>query len=359
MTVANLSSIAVALSGGLDSTVCALLLQEQGHAVTGLHARLFGAQGETTPGERDAAAMAEAIGIPLKICDLREPFEREVVEPFLETYRQGRTPNPCVLCNPAIKLGALLEHALSRGAAGLATGHYVRVVRNVVSGRREIQPPRDPAKDQSYYLYRLSQRQLEHFWAPLGEWTKEAVREKARAAGLSVADKAESQEICFVPDDDYRGFLEARFGADRLPPPGDIVNLRGDVLGRHKGIHHHTIGQRRGLGISAPRPLYVVAIDACNNRIVVGEEENLYWRRFEVRHLNWVGIPGLEAPRPAAVKIRYRSSPAACVLEPGGAGQVGVRMDEPVRAVTPGQSAVFYDQQDGNLLGGGIIGLSD
>jgi tRNA-specific 2-thiouridylase len=353
------SRLVAALSGGVDSAVTARLLLEAGYEVLGVHLRLWWDPQDRLlcdrieKNEADARAVAECIGIPFRVLDLRALFEERVVAPFVEAYRQGLTPNPCILCNPAIKMGALLDWALENGYGGVATGHYARIVRNERSGRWELHRAADAHKDQSYFLSRLSQHQLAHFHTPLADRHKGDVRALATRWGLPVVEKSESQEICFIADDDYRRFL-----AGRLPEggAGPIVEEGGRVVGRHAGIHHYTVGQRRGLGVSAPHPLYVVRLCPESQSVVIGPQESLLARSLETGPVTWGAIETLSEPCRARIKIRYRTVAVPGTLYPVEAGgRVRVEFDQPVRAIAPGQTAVFYDEAGEVVLGAGEI----
>lgn len=266
--------VLIALSGGVDSAAAALLLIDAGHRVEAAHLRLFCGDGGGQS-ENNARGVAESLGIPFHVLDFSDAFSQRIVEPFVAEYLAGRTPNPCVMCNPGIKMGVLLDWALDRGFDALATGHYARIVRDPASGLWELRRPVDASKDQTYYLYRLSQRQLARFRAPLAEWTKPQARALLAERGVAIHQKGESQEICFIPNDDYRAFLESRAPRGSLPEEGPIVDVNGREIGRHAGIHRYTIGQRRGIGGGAPRPLYVVDIRARDSAVVVGEADDL------------------------------------------------------------------------------------
>ncbi len=340
------------MSGGVDSSLAAALLAEKGHRVIGLTMKLFCHQQQ----DRDrsccsldsidsARQAADLLGIPHYVIDCRRVFQEKVVDYFVSEYRKGRTPNPCVECNRHVKFGALLEKALSLGCSKLATGHYARVVRR--SGRPVLARGADEHKDQSYFLWPLNQRQLEHALFPLGGMTKMQVRDKAKTLGLAAAHRPESQEICFLSGP-YPEFLKNRF----RQIPGDIVDTEGRVLGRHRGIAHYTIGQRQGLGIALGRPAYVLKIDAEQNRVVVGENRQLFVDGCLVQGVNWILPPPLRAAR-FEVRIRYRHPGAAATVRLLSKNSMEIRFHEPQRAVTPGQSAVLYR---GRLVaGGGII----
>lgn len=352
-------TIAVAMSGGVDSSVAAALLREQGHEVFGVTMRLradaITGIGEETgcirsPALDDAAAVAALLGIRHEVVHLEEEFHRRIVGPFADAYLAGLTPNPCVRCNREIKFGLLWERARSLGAEALATGHYCRL-ESVADGRVAMLKASDRAKDQSYFLFELGQEELRRAVFPLGEKKKKEVRALAAELGLPVKDKAESREICFVGEGEYEALIaRLRPGIDLS---GEIVGRDGRVLGRHGGFHRFTVGQRRGLGIPADRPLYVLAIDAQSRRVYVGHKEDLERTEFIVSGVNWVSVPPPDEPIEAEVKIRYRAEPAPAVVEPLDGGRAGIRLREPRRGVAPGQAAVFY--RDDKLLGGGWI----
>ena len=346
MTVEN--RIAVAMSGGVDSSVAAALLQQRGHEVIGMTMRLMG-DFCGAPGA-EAAAVASKLGIEHRTVDLGEAFVREVVGPFADEYLAGRTPSPCIVCNARMKFGHLLAAAESLGAAAVATGHYCRR-EEAGSGRLRLLRAADAAKDQSYFLHRLTQSQLRRALFPLGEMTKESTRRLATELGLPAASREESQEICFVPDGDYSRLVAGlRPGTDT---EGEIVNTAGEVIGRHRGIQNFTVGQRRGIGIPSERPLYVVAVEAASRRVVVGHEEELDRSELIAADVNWVSIEPPSEPLRAEVKIRSRSTPAPATVEPRGRRGAVVRFDSPQRGVAPGQAAVFY--RGDLLLGGGWI----
>jgi tRNA-uridine 2-sulfurtransferase len=342
--------IAVAMSGGVDSSTVAALLQQQGAEVIGINMKLFERPGELPGTKGDAELVADYLGIPFHQLRLEQEFARLIMEDFRAQYFAGQTPNPCVRCNKFVKFGLLLDRALELGADYLATGHYVRTGQGA-DGLWHLLKAEYLAKDQSYFLFTLTQRQLEHVVFPLGEVaSKDEVRRLAAEFGLPVAQKSESQEICFIPNDDYVAFLE-KDGAEK-GKPGDIVHLDGTVLGQHNGTHRYTIGQRRGMGIAWKEPLYVVGIDPCQNRVTVAEIGALFAPGLEMAEVNWIIEPKGEVVE-AECKIRYRQQPVPCTvtLLPDGRGEV--RFAEPQKSVTPGQSVVFY--RDNEVLGGGRI----
>lgn len=344
--------VAVAMSGGVDSSLCAALLKQQGYDVLGITMRLSDDSREVYGVSRaaeDARRVADFLGIEHVIVDFRTLFSNRVVDYFLTEYLAARTPNPCVICNRFLKFGALFAFAKEKGADFLATGHYARVEKEE-NGEFSLRKGCDETKDQSYVLYRLPRENLPHILLPLGIYQKSETRTMARKLALPVADKAESQEICFVPNDDYKAYLSKH--RTNGFSPGDIVDTGGMILGRHKGLPFYTVGQRKGLGIAAEHPLYVLALDAKNNRVIVGRNEEVYASSLFARDVNWlIGEPTQEIS--VCAKIRYGSREAkACVL-PLAKGSVKVSFCEKQRAVTPGQSVVFYE---GNrLLGGATI----
>jgi tRNA-specific 2-thiouridylase len=342
------------MSGGVDSSVAAALMVERGYEVVGVTLSLAGGASRccSLADADDARRVAEQLGMRHFVANYADRFRRQVKEAFADAYLAGRTPIPCVPCNTIFKFAYLLERARVFGASCVASGHYARIDRDPATGLLRLRTAADAAKDQTYFLFELSQQQLASISMPLGDLTKSAVREHARRLGLGTAEKPESQEICFVPDGDYAAAVE-RIRPDALPGVGEIVDPEGRLLGRHRGIHHFTVGQRRGLGLSAPQPLYVSSIDAARNRVVVGGSDDLLVRGARVGRVSWIAGRGPERAVRARVEIRYRDagSPAEVEARPDGSAQV--LFDEPVRAVTPGQAAVFHAGDV--VLGGGWI----
>lgn len=361
------------MSGGVDSSVAAALLKEQGYDVVGIMLRLWsepavvGDDGIELVAENkccslesvnDARRVAAKLEIPFYVVNVEEPFRETIVDYFYDEYLAGRTPNPCLRCNRHIRFTLLLERALALGADYLATGHYVRLDDDPVSGERRLRQALDAGKDQSYVLHVLTQYQLRHALFPLGGYTKPQVRQMAADRGLPVATKAESQEICFVAANDYRGFLR-RYAEERgreTPTPGPIVDEDGRELGQHQGLAYYTVGQRKGLGLSAPTPLHVLRMDPRRNAVVVGPAAALDRPSFTLRSLTSPRSEFPSEPFEATVKVRYKAPHVAATIVPLGDGRAEVRLDSPQRAVTPGQAAVLYGGETGDeVLGGGII----
>ena len=368
----NAKTIAVAMSGGVDSSTVAAMLRAEGYNVIGLtmqlwnQRRLAGREGmpEQVTGRccslddvYDARRVAETIGIPYYVVNHEERFERDVVRPFVEEYLAGRTPIPCSLCNNHLKFDQLLVVARQIGADKIATGHYAQVSFDEGRGRWLLKRPVDRSKDQTYFLFGLTQEQLSRTLFPLGGLTKAEVRELARKYNLVTAEKPDSQEICFVPGGDYKRFLDAYLAeqgdAARLDVGGEMVTRTGEVIGEHAGVHNFTVGQRKGLGMATGSPLYVVQIKNDTRQVVVGRDEELYSRTLRAVRVNLISTGEIKTPMRVAVKIRHKHQPAAALMEACGADEVKVKFDEPQRAITPGQAAVFYDQDV--VVGGGWI----
>ncbi|HXR39729.1 MAG TPA: tRNA 2-thiouridine(34) synthase MnmA [Terracidiphilus sp.] len=374
------TTIAVAMSGGVDSSTVAAMLAHQGDTVVGLtlqlwdQTRLAGKVAAATIPDApkagrccslddvyDARRVAERLGIPYYVVNQQERFERDVVRPFVDEYLHGRTPIPCSLCNNHLKFDQLLLTARSIGAGRIATGHYAVNEYDPARARWILKRPADLAKDQTYFLFGLTQEQLSRTLFPLGRLTKPEVREVARQHGLALAEKPDSQEICFIPGGDYKQFLTAYLEEQGRQVPetaGELVASNGEVLGRHEGIFNFTVGQRKGLGVSSPTPLYVLSIHPDSHRVTVGADTELATRTLRARRLNWISIPALTAPMRVQIKIRHRHDPAWATLEPASPTasaeeEVIATFDDPQRAVTPGQSAVFYNGDE--VVGGGWI----
>lgn len=367
------NTIAVAMSGGVDSSTVAAILRSEGHNLVGLtlqlwnQRRLAGKEGmpESVQGRccslddvYDARAVAEQLGIPYYVVNQQERFEADVVRPFVDEYLHGRTPIPCTLCNNHLKFDQLLLTARQIGADRIATGHYARNHYDSARDRWILSRPADTTKDQTYFLFGLTQAQLSRTLFPLGEMQKPAVRQVAQDAGLYVAQKPDSQEICFIPGGDYSTFLKAYLDEQNETMPdlsGELVTTSGEVIGHHEGIHSFTVGQRKGLGLSSPNPLYVLAIHPDSHQVTVGSDEALLSRELNANRLNWISISKLAEGEQLRVtaKIRHRHTPAPATLIGAGEDKVQVIFDEPQRAITPGQATVFY--QEDEVVGGGWI----
>lgn len=385
-----MARIVVAMSGGVDSSVAAALLKEQGHEVIGIMLRLWAEPGVTDDegiekvvqnkccsleAVDDARRVARKLDIPLYLVNVEQEFKENVVDLFYQEYVAGRTPNPCLTCNRHIRFTVLLKRALALDADYLATGHYVRVDNHPTTGKRRLRRGLDPDKDQSYVLHVLNQQQLAHASFPLGNYTKPQVRAMAAERGLSVASKPESQEICFVAQNDYRGFID-RYGSSleeerslvgagavsnsqgliSLPRPGPIYDQEGRTMGRHRGLAYYTIGQRKGLGLTSNAPLHVLRIDAEQNALIVGPAESLLRSTCTVSRMHYVSGETPTEPFTALVRIRYKAPEQEALITPLDDQQVQVTFSRPQRAITPGQAAVFYGGEDGDeVLGGGIL----
>lgn len=364
--------IAVAMSGGVDSSAAAALLKEQGHELVGFTMQLWNQRrgistdenGDPLPSRccslddvYDARRVAESLGFPFYVLNLEKDFERDVVEPFVASYLSGETPIPCVACNSRLKFASLDRMAVSLGCEKVATGHYARVIYDEATDRYRLFRSTNHWKDQSYFLWELNQEQLSRSYFPLGEMEKEEVRDIARGANLYTAEKQESQEICFVPDGKYSEFIdsylehEGRTG--EMPAGGEIISTAGEKMGEHTGIHRYTIGQRRGLGIAHEKPLYVVQIERARNQIIVGEENELEAVEFVAKGVNWVAFDTPSEPVRAHVKIRYRHDPSPATIHALPDAHARIVFDEPQRAITPGQATIFYDGDE--VVGGGWI----
>ena len=352
-------NVVVGMSGGVDSSVAALLLKEEGYEVVGVTMQIWQDGKRDADGEsgccslqavEDARRVAQMLSIPYYVMNFKNVFQKEVVDYFVGEYLAGRTPNPCIACNRYVKWEALLNRSLEIGADYIATGHYARI-RQLENGRFCLTRSVTAAKDQTYALYNLTQEQLSHTLMPVGSYSKEEIRRMADQIGLSVADKPDSQEICFVPDQDYAGFIERTTGAPSQT--GNFVQADGTILGQHKGIIHYTIGQRRGLGLPMGRRVVVTEIRPETNEVVIGEQEDVWTDHLLADRLNWMSVPDLTEERSASAKIRYNHTGTPCTLQKTASDQVRVQFHEPVRAVTPGQAVVFYDGDC--VLGGGTI----
>lgn len=356
----NGKRVVIGMSGGVDSSVAAWLLKEQGYDVIGVTMQIWQDEAEEVLEENggccglsaveDARRVARQLEIPHYVMNFREDFRKAVIDYFTAEYLAGRTPNPCIACNRYVKWEALLKRSLEIGADYIATGHYARI-EQLANGRFAVRHSVTAAKDQTYALYNLTQEQLSRTLMPVGAYTKEKIREFAGRLGLSVADKPDSQEICFVPDQDYAGFIERTTG--KPSEEGNFVTKDGEILGRHKGIIHYTIGQRRGLGLPMGRRVVVTEIRPDTNEVVIGEQEDVFTRTLYADRINCMAEPTIPTGRKIRAKIRYNHQGSDCTVYPEGTDRIRVEFEEPVRAVTPGQAVVFYDGD--YVLGGGTI----
>ena len=356
----NKGKVVVGMSGGVDSSVAALILKKQGYDVIGVTMQIWQDEKPEQVSENggccglsaveDAKRVAEVIGIPHYVMNFRKEFQEKVIDYFVSEYYKGRTPNPCIACNRYIKWEALLHRSLEIGADYIATGHYGKIVR-LENGRYSVAKSVSRNKDQSYVLYNLTQDELAHTLFPIYGYEKEEVRRMAADAGLPVAHKKDSQDICFVPDGDYAGFLERETGiSDR---PGNFTDKYGNILGEHKGIIHYTVGQRKGLGIAFGEPKFVIGIDSEKNTVILGSREDLMVREVHVSDVNFMAVSGFSGELRVTGKLRYSQKEAPCTIVQTSDDTVTAVFDEPMRAATPGQSAVFYDED--HILCGGII----
>ena len=358
-TMDQKKKVLVAMSGGVDSSAAALLLMQQGYACDGAMLRLYAGEVEGTccsaDDAADARSVAYGLGMKFYVFNETERFARDVMDHFVSEYCAGRTPNPCIDCNRCLKFSALLERALLLGYDYLATGHYARVDFDENTKKYRLLRGRDRGKDQSYVLYQLTQHQLAHLLLPVGEYDKPAIRQSARQAGLVNADKSDSQDICFVPDGDYVHFLQ-EYGGVELKA-GDFVDASGKVLGRHKGLPCYTAGQRKGLGVSAGKHVYVLSKNGADNTILLGDDAELYASSLLASHVNWISGETPAQPVRCAAKTRYSQTEAPCTAYPLPGGGLRVVFDQPQRAITPGQAVVLYDGDV--VLGGGTIEKSE
>ena len=356
----NKKKAMVAMSGGVDSSVAAYLIKEGGYDTIGVTMKLFDNDTAcisrdnmccTLDDVEDARSVANRLGIKYYVFNFQDDFENEVIKRFIDAYERGETPNPCIDCNRYIKFKRLFRRGIELEQDYVVTGHYALAEYDKASGRYLLKRSRDRKKDQSYVLYSMSQEQLSHAMFPLGEMTKDEARDIAEAQGFINARKRDSQDICFVPDRDYSSFIRNHTGKDY--PEGDFVDKEGNIIGTHKGLINYTIGQRKGLGLALPEPLYVIEKDIENNKVILARNEDLFSKTMEVADLNWIAIPGLEKDITASAKIRYSQNLSKCRIIPISEDRVLLEFEEPQRAPTPGQAAVFYDEDV--VIGGGTI----
>lgn len=355
-----MQKVVIGMSGGVDSSVAAYLLKKQGYDVMGVTMQIWQDE-ETFVQEEsggccglsavdDARRVANQLEIPYYVMNFKDSFQKNVIQYFIEDYLVGRTPNPCIACNRYVKWESLLKRSLDIGAEYIATGHYARIVK-LDNGRFALKKSATAAKDQTYALYNLTQHQLAHTLMPVGEYTKDEIREIASEIGLQVANKPDSQEICFIPDNDYASFIEEQTG--KTPQPGNFVDMDGNILGTHRGIIHYTVGQRKGLNLSLGKPAFVVEIRPETNEVVIGDNQDVFSDMLYADNLNFMSIEDLDGKMEVTAKIRYSHQGAECTIEKVSEDVVKVIFKEPVRAITPGQAVVFYD--DDIVVGGGTI----
>lgn len=353
-------TVVVGMSGGVDSSAAAYLLLEQGYHVIGVTMQIWQEEEKAMQEENggccglsaveDARRVAAALGIPYYVMNFKKEFKEHVMDYFVSEYRKGRTPNPCIACNRYVKWESLLKRSMDIGADYIATGHYARI-KQLSNGRYTLQTSATAEKDQTYALYNLTQYQLAHTIMPVGEYTKEQIRSIAKKAGLRTANKPDSQEICFIPDNDYAGFIDRE--TKGIVPLGNFVTADGQVLGQHKGITHYTIGQRKGLNLAMGKPVFVTKIRPDTNEVVIGEDGDVFGDKLFADHLNFMAFERLEGDMQVTAKIRYNHKGSACMIKMAGDDLLECRFEEPVRAITPGQAVVFY--QDDIVVGGGTI----
>lgn len=355
-----MQKVVIGMSGGVDSSVAAFLLKKQGYDVVGVTMQIWQDEASYVQEENggccglsavdDARRVANQIGIPYYVMNFKDSFKENVIDYFVQDYLDGKTPNPCIACNRHVKWESLLKRSLDIGADYIATGHYARIVQ-LENGRWALKKSATAAKDQTYALYNLTQHQLSHTLMPVGEYTKDEIREIAKEINLRIANKPDSQEICFIPDNNYAGFIEESTG--KKPVPGNFIDMQGNVIGTHKGIIHYTIGQRKGLNLALGKPAFVVEIRPETNEVVIGDNQDVFYDTLYANQLNFMSIEELDGTMKVVGKIRYSHQGAPCTVEKVDKDIVKVVFDEPVRAITPGQAVVFYDGDI--VVGGGTI----